>query len=207
MQFIYLFEGIVLGFLLATPVGPIGILAVRHTLAYGRRHGLVVGLGGASADVVYATIAAFGVRLISIYVADHQQLLRIAGGVILLVVGLYTFRSMPGTSTKSGSLLLHTKVYISTFLLAITNPSTLIGFATVFTMLGVKRILPEHSDIAALVVGIFLGSFLWFFVLTGLARRFKEKLTNEGLVRVNRIAGSLLILLGTLVFLGGVGVF
>ncbi len=206
MQFFYLFEGIVLGFILATPVGPIGILAVRHTLAYGRRHGLVVGLGGASADVVYATIAAFGVKLISKYVAGHQQLLRIAGGLILLVVGLYTFRSKPGGSTKSDSLLLHSKVYISTFLLAITNPTTLVGFATVFTMLGVKQILPERSDVVALVGGVFFGSFLWFFVLTGLARRFKERLTNEGLVRVNRIAGSLLILLGALAFLGGVGV-
>lgn len=207
MQFFYLFEGIVTGFLLATPVGPIGILAVRHTLAYGRRHGLVVGLGGASADVVYATIAALGVKLISLYVAGHEQILRIGGGVILLVVGLYTFRSVPGASTKSDSLLLHTKVYISTFLLAISNPTTLVGFATVFTMLGVKQILPEHSDVVALVGGIFVGSFLWFFVLTGLARRIKERLTNEGLVRVNRVAGSLLILLGTLALLGGAGVF
>lgn len=207
MLVIYLFEGIIIGFLLATPVGPIGILAVRHTLAYGRRHGLVVGLGGASADVVYTTIAAFGVKLISVFIASHQQQLRIVGGIILLVVGFYTFRSKPRTSASSGSLLLHTKVYVSTFFLAITNPMTLVGFVTVFTVLGVKQVLPAHADVFALVGGVFVGSFLWFSVLTSLARLFKERLTSEGLARVNRIAGSLLMLFGAVAFLGGVGAF
>jgi threonine/homoserine/homoserine lactone efflux protein len=207
MLVIYLFEGIIIGFLLATPVGPIGILAVRHTLAYGRRHGLVVGLGGASADVVYATVAAFGVKLISLFISGHQQSLRIAGGIILLVFGLYTFRSKPKTSAKSGSLLLHTKVYVSTFFLAITNPMTLVGFVTVFAMLGMKQAISNHAEVVALVGGVFTGSFLWFSVLTSLARLFKEKLTSEGLARVNRIAGSLLMLFGAVAFLGGVGAF
>ena len=207
MLFIYLFEGIIVGFLLATPIGPIGILCVRHTLAYGRRHGLVVGLGGSSGDVVYATIAAFGVRLISGFITEHQHLLRIVGGILLLVVGFYTFRSHPKKSVISHSLLLHTKVFISTFLLAISNPTTLVGFAAVFTMLGVKRILPIQADVAALVGGVFVGSFLWFSLLTTLARLFKERLNNAGLERVNRIAGSLLMFLGAVAFLGGVGAF
>jgi threonine/homoserine/homoserine lactone efflux protein len=207
MIFIYLFEGIIVGFLLATPVGPIGILCVRHTLAYGRRHGLVVGLGGASGDVVYATVAAFGVRLISDYITEHQHLVRIVGGILLLVVGFYTFRSRPRTSAISHSLVLHTRVFISTFLLAITNPTTLIGFVTVFTMLGVNRILSVQVDVGALVGGVFVGSFLWFSSLTSLARLFKERLTSDGLEKVNRIAGSLLMLLGAVALLGGVGAF
>jgi threonine/homoserine/homoserine lactone efflux protein len=207
MPFIYLFEGIIVGFLLATPVGPIGILCVRHTLAYGRRHGLVVGLGGASGDVVYATVAAFGVRLISDYITEHQHLVRIVGGILLLVVGFYTFRSRPRTSVTSRSLVLHTRVFISTFLLAITNPATLVGFVTVFTMLGVHRILSVHVDVVALVGGVFVGSFLWFSSLTSLAKLLKERLTAEGLEKVNRIAGSLLMLLGAVALLGGVGAF
>jgi threonine/homoserine/homoserine lactone efflux protein len=207
MLVIHLFEGIIIGFLLATPIGPVGILAVRHTLAYGRRHGLVVGLGGASADIVYATIAALGVKLISVFITGHQQPLRIAGGVVLLAVGFTTFQSKPRTSAKSDSLLLHTKEYVSTFLLAITNPMTLVGFATVFAMLGMKQVLPSHADVTALVGGVFVGSFLWFSILTSLARLFKEKLTSEGLARVNRIAGSLLMLFGAVAFLGGVGAF
>lgn len=207
MLAVYLFEGIFVGFLLAAPVGPIGILSVRQTLAYGRRHGLIVGLAGASADMVYATIAAFGVRIISGFVADHQQLFRIAGGVLLLVVGYFTFRSRPPTALKSDTLLLHTKVFLSTFFLAITNPVTLVGFAGVFTMLGVKRILPIQSDVAALVCGVFFGSFLWFSVLTSLAGLLRNRLTNTGLARVNGIAGSLLMLFGAVAILGGVGIF
>jgi threonine/homoserine/homoserine lactone efflux protein len=207
MLFVYLFEGIIVGFLLATPVGPIGILCVRHTLAYGRRHGLVVGLGGACGDVVFATVAAFGVKLISDYVTEHQHLVRIVGGILLLLVGFYTFRSRPRTSVISHSLVLHTRVFISTFLLAITNPTTLIGFVTVFTMLGVHRILSVQVDVGALVGGVFVGSFLWFSSLTSLARLFKERLTTDGLGKVNRIAGSLLMLLGAVALLGGVGAF
>ena len=207
MLVVYLFEGIIVGFLLATPVGPVGILSVRHTLAYGRRHGLVVGLGGASADAIYATIAAFGIRLISEFVSSHQHLLRIAGGIFLLLVGFYTLRSSSKPSIKSNSLVLHTKVFISTFFLAITNPMTLVGYAAVFAMLGIRKVLPTRVDAAALVGGIFIGSFLWFTVLTSLARFFKEKLTDTGLLRVNRIAGSLLMLFGVVAFLGGVGAF
>ena len=207
MIVLYLLEGIVIGFLLATPVGPIGILCVRHTIANGRRHGLVVGLGGASADIVYAAVAALGVKLIADFVAEHQQLLRAAAGIILLIVGFYTLRSRPRTSDKSNDLILHTKIFVSTFLLAITNPMTLVGFAAVFTMLGVKQILTYHLEVAALIAGVFVGSLLWFSVLTSLARLLKERLTNTGLVRVNRIAGSLLMFFGAVAFLGGVGVF
>ena len=201
----HLFEGIVIGFLLATPVGPIGILCVRRTLTHGHREGLVVGLAGASADIVYAAVAAFGVRFISGFIADHQQSLRIAAGIVLLIVGFFTLRSRPETSARSNDLVVHTKIFISTYLLAITNPITLVGFAAVFTMLGVKNILPFHVHVTALVAGVFMGSLLWFSVLTSLAHLLKERLTNAGLARVNRIAGSLLLLFGAVAILGGIG--
>jgi len=207
MLVVYLFEGMVIGFLLATPVGPVGILSVRHTLAYGRRHGLVVGLGGASADAIYATIAAFGITLISEFVSSHEHLLRIAGGIFLLLVGFYTLRSSSKPWNQSNRLMLHTKVFISTFFLAITNPMTLVGYAAVFAMLGIRKALPSRVDIAALVGGILVGSFLWFTVLTSLARFFKEKLTGTGLARVNGIAGSLLVFFGVVALLGGIGAF
>jgi threonine/homoserine/homoserine lactone efflux protein len=205
MPIIYLLEGIVVGFFLATPIGPIGILCVRHSLVYGHRHGLVVGLGGATGDIVYATVAVFGVSLISSFIIGHQQAFRISGGVFLLLAGFYTLRSSATASVKVGSLALHAKVFLSTFLLAITNPVTLFGFIAVFTVIGVRRILLIQMDVAALVVGIFIGSFLWFLTLTSLAHRFREKLTSVGLKKVNKIAGSLLMLFGVAACLGGLG--
>ena len=207
MLIIHFIEGILVGFVLATPVGPIGILCVRHTLAFGRSHGLVVGLGGATADILYATVAAFGVKLISAFVSGHHQLIQAVGGVFLLIVGLYTLLSSAKVSVKTVSLALHTKVFASTFLLAITNPMTLVGFAAVFTMLGVRRMLPEQTNVLALVAGVFIGSLLWFSVLASLARKFREQLTTGGLARVNRIAGSFLMLLGAIAVLRGAGIF
>jgi threonine/homoserine/homoserine lactone efflux protein len=203
----YLLEGIAIGFLLAMPVWPVGILCVRNTVTYGRRHGLVVGLGGASADIVYATIAALGVKLISGFVADHQHLIRLIGSIVLFVVGFFTFRSRPLRTAKSSALTLHARTYVSTFAMAITNPMTLVGYLAVFTMVGLRTVLPSHAETVALVAGVFIGALLWSLVLTSLAHLIKGKLTDTSLARVNRIAGSLLLIFGAVAFLGGIGIF
>lgn len=207
MPVLYWFEGIAVGLLLAMPIGPIGILCIRNTVAYGRRHGLVVGLGGATADILYATAAAFGVKLISGFVADHQHLIRLIGGIVLLVVGFFTLQSRREIAADSNMLTLHAKTYLSTFAMAITNPMTLVGYAAVFTLIGVREFVGNHADVLALVVGVFFGAMLWSLVLTSLAHVLKGKLTDSGLVKVNRIAGSLLLILGAVAFLGGVGIF
>jgi threonine/homoserine/homoserine lactone efflux protein len=144
--------------------------------------------------------------LISSFITDHQQVFRITGGVFLLLAGFFTLRSSAIISDNADNLAKHTKVFVTTFLLAITNPLTLFAFAAAFTLIGVIRIIPMEYDLISLVFGIFIGSFLWFFALTSLALLFKQQLTTVGLSRVNKIAGSLLILLGAVACLGGIGI-
>jgi len=203
MAFTCLLKGIIVGFSLAAPVGPIGVLCVRRTLAHGGWRGFVVGLSSASADVVYAIIAAFGVTLISDFVAGHQQWLRLIGGIFLLALGFYTFRSRPDTHVPSKWINREARVYFSTLLLALANPLTLFAYAAALSGIGIENIRSDSVYLTMLVTGVFLGSLLWSSLLTTLARIFKEKVSTRGLAIVNNVAGSLLMLFGAIGLLTG----
>jgi threonine/homoserine/homoserine lactone efflux protein len=196
MNFIFLLEGLAIGFSLAAPVGPVGVLCIRRTLTHGSKRGLIVGLSAACADMIYGIVAAFSVTLISDFISTHQQWLRLTGGVLLLVLGYRTFHSHASTDTPINGANGHFRAFISTFLLTLTNPMTLFVFAAVFAGVGLNKIIGDNWSGTFLVAGVFLGSLSWFTLLTALVHFFREKITANGLALVNRIAGTLLILFG-----------
>jgi threonine/homoserine/homoserine lactone efflux protein len=198
MHFIFLLEGIVIGFLLATPVGPIGVLCIRNTLTYSRRQGFIVGLGGASADIVYALIAAFGVTLISSFIQEWQDWIRLGGGILLLVLGFRLLRSNPGIQVTPSHSEVPKRTFIPTFLLALTNPMSMFGFGAVFSSTRIVQTTADRVSLFMLVAGVFFGSLLWFSLLTSVTYVFKKKLAGGGLAIVNRIAGTLFILFGAM---------
>jgi threonine/homoserine/homoserine lactone efflux protein len=204
MEFIYLLRGLAIGFSLAAPVGPIGVLCIRRTLAYGSKRGLVVGASAASADMMYGIVAAFGVTLISDFIFIHQNIIRIAGGILLLFLGYHSYRSHPATDTESNNANGHTRAFISTFLLTLTNPMTLFAFAAVFAAIGLEKIVGDYSLASFLVIGVLLGSFCWFSLLTTLVHFFREKISTNGIALVNKIAGSLLIIFGIVALWSGI---
>jgi threonine/homoserine/homoserine lactone efflux protein len=196
MGFIYILKGIGIGFSLAAPVGPIGVLCIRRTLAYGSKRGLIVGLSTAVVDMLYGIVAAFGVTLISDFIYQQQYWIRIIGGFILIILGYHTFRSHPSAKVETNGTNGHFRTFFSTFLLALTNPITLFTFAAVFASIGLKEIAGNYIFGLFLVAGIFLGTMSWFTLLTALVHYFKEKIGNGGISLVNKIAGSILILFG-----------
>ena len=199
MELIYLLRGFAIGFSLAVPVGPNGILCIRRTLAYGFKRGLFVGLGAAAADMTYGIVAAFGITLISNFITDNMNAIRIVGGVLLLFFGYHAFRSHPSTENANGSNG-HTRTFFSVYFLTLSNPMVLFGFAAVFAGLGPDRVIGDYSMAAFLVAGIFLGTMGWFAILTTLVHFFREKISTKGVLVVNKIAGVLLILCGLLAF-------
>jgi threonine/homoserine/homoserine lactone efflux protein len=196
MFIIFFLEGCAIGFLLAMPVGPIGVLCVRRTITLGNGNGLIVGLSGASADVIYALVAAFGITLISDFITGFQHWIRLAGGILLLFLGLYIFRSHPSEQTASKRSNKRTKIYLSTFLLALTNPMTLFAYGAVFSGLRGGHINNDRIFLPMLVAGVFFGSLLWFLLLTSLTYILKKNIRSDGLVLVNRVAGCLLMSFG-----------
>ncbi len=191
-------KGIFIGFAMAVPIGPIGIMCIRRTLTEGRVRGLIIGLGAATADLLYGCIAAFGITFISNMLVSQRIWLRLVGGVLLLYLGVRAYRKPavnPNIPINSSSIL---RSYFAAFLLTLTNPLTIFVFIAVFATLGLENEIIIFSGIA-LVLGVFIGSFLWFLSLSSGVMLFRKKLDLVGLKWVNRIAGILLIVSGVII--------
>jgi threonine/homoserine/homoserine lactone efflux protein len=202
MDYSLFFRALVIGFSIAAPVGPIGVLCIRRTLADGQISGLVSGLGAATADAMYGCVAGFGLTLISSALIDQQMWLRLFGGLFLLYLGIKTLLSRPSeqAANASGSGLLGS--YVSTFLLTVTNPLTILSFAAIFAGLGLANTSGSYVSALILVLGVFLGSASWWLLLSGGVGVFREKFNAQGLLWVNRISGVIITVFG-MVALGG----
>ena len=193
-------KGLIIGFAIAAPVGPIGVLCMRRTLSDGRIAGFVSGLGAATADAFYGCVAGFGLTWISNFLIRQQFGFRLIGGVFLFYLGVKTFISkQPATETASkGNGLIGG--YASTFFLTLTNPVTIISFSAVFAGLGLAEAGGDYLSAGLLVWGVFLGSAAWWLALSGGVAFFRDKFTERGLKWVNRIAGSVLTVFGLAAF-------
>lgn len=197
MNFTIFLKGIFIGFAMAVPVGPIGIMCIRKTLTEGRLRGLIIGLGAATADLLYGCVAAFGLTFIEDTLINQRIWIRLVGGALLLFLGVRTFRSEP--SDPKSRFKIHSSgmlgSYLYTVLLTLTNPLTIFAFIAVFAALGLGNGL-RYFSASALVAGVFIGSCLWFLLLSSGVTLFRNKLDVVGLRWVNRIAGVLIIISG-----------
>jgi threonine/homoserine/homoserine lactone efflux protein len=204
MNFMYLVQGAVIGFSLAAPIGPVGILCVRRTLEHGARYGLMIGVSAASCDMVYSIVAAFGITLVSDFITLQQYWIRLVGGIILLVIGYGTFRPHPLADQAVKAPRGRAWTFFTTALLVFTNPLTLFAFAAAFAVIGVKDTVGRPASGLMLIAGVFFGSLAWFVLLAGLARLLKEKVMRVGLTLVSRVAGALLMFCGLLALWNGI---
>jgi threonine/homoserine/homoserine lactone efflux protein len=188
-----LLSGIIIGFSIAAPVGPIGMLCIRRTLAEGRLHGLISGLGAATADGVYGCIAAFGLAFISDLLVQQQVWLRIVGGAFLCFLGIRTILAKPFEKTQTGKKTGLARAYCSTFLLTLTNPVTIISFAAVFASLGLGNAPEDYGLAGLLVLCVFIGSASWWLILSGAVSLFRTRVTPRVLLWINRVSGAIIL--------------
>jgi len=195
MEVTFFLKGILVGFAMAVPVGPIGIMCIRKTLTEGRLRGMIIGFGAATADLLYGSVAAFGLTIISDTLISQKFWIRLIGGALPLFLGIRTFRAKPTDPKRhinsSGML----RSYLTTLFLTLTNPLTIFAFIAVFAALGLGDGLSYFSA-SLLVVGVFIGSSLWFLILSSGSLFFRERLDLVGLSWVNKIAGILIIISG-----------
>lgn len=192
MDISFLLRGLIIGFSIAAPVGPIGVLCIRRTLAEGRASGLVSGLGAATADAIYGCIAGFGLTVISSILVSQQIWLRLIGGAFLCYLGFKTFLARPAeqaASAKGDGLI---GAYASTFFLTLTNPMTILSFAAIFAGLGVTRATGNYVSAGVLVLGVFIGSALWWLILSGGVSVFRTRFNPHGLRWLNRVSGAII---------------
>jgi threonine/homoserine/homoserine lactone efflux protein len=195
MDIIIFIKGLVIGFVIAAPLGPIGILCARRTLTHGRRAGFLSGMGATTADVLYGFIAAFGLTFVSGIFLSYHFWLRLAGGAILCFLGIKTFMEKPerkGFFSILRKKNRHEGMYASTFFLTLTNPMTIFSLAAVFAGFGIAGTRGSVFSAAVLILGVFLGSVLWWLFLVGVFSVFKRRFKHHELQWINRIAGMII---------------
>ena len=203
MELSVFLRGLAIGFGIAAPVGPIGILCIRRTLADGRAVGFASGLGAATADALYGTVAAFGLTLVSSALVGRRVWLQAAGGLFLCYLGARTWMTPPAATaepSRRGPGLL--SAWASTFALTLTNPTTIFSFVAIFAGLGLGAGAGGYGPAALMVLGVFLGSALWWLLLSTGVGCFRSALTRRGLRWVNRLAGAIITAFGIGAFVG-----
>ena len=198
----FFLRGLAIGFSIAAPVGPIGLLCIRRTLAHGRTSGFVSGLGAATADAAYGCVAGFGLTAITTFLTGEQRMLRLVGGVFLLYLGGRTFFSRPASAAAPANSAGLVADYLSTLLLTLTNPATILSFIAVFAGLGLGGAVGDFRAATWLVAGVFLGSAFWWLLLSGGVGWFREKLGPGQLRWLNWISGGIIIGFGIVSLLG-----
>jgi threonine/homoserine/homoserine lactone efflux protein len=192
---VFFLKGIAIGFSIAAPVGPIGLLCIRRSLAGGPWAGLATGLGAATADAVYGCVAAFGLTAVSDFLVGRRFWLGLLGGAFLCWLGARTFAQNPpaeAAEARGESLL---AAYLSTFALTLTNPMTILSFVAVFAGLGLGT-SPDYLAASAIVLGVFTGSALWWLLLSGGVGLFRSRIGPTWMQAVNRISGAVILAFG-----------
>ena len=187
-------KGLIVGFCLAAPVGPIAAICVQRTIAKRLLSGLVSGMGAAAADAVYGAIAAFGATIISEFLITEHDWLQRVGGVILLMMGVRLLLMRPVERTKNGATNRGLAGdFLSTFILTLTNPMTFVAFAAIFATMGIGAVYGRPMLTAELVGGVFAGSAAWWIILCAGAFALRRHFDFKKLVLVNKATGIFVI--------------
>ena len=192
MSIYLLIEGILIGMMVAVPVGPLGLLCINRALATGALCGLFSGLGVASADALAAGIAALGISLVSGFLTDHQFLLRLGGGCLLCYLGLKIYRTKPAVQTPSGNVNGLAGAYATTFLLTFSNPVTILSFIAIYAGWQVESLHGHYLAAAVLTLGVFCGSALWWVLLFLGMTTFPDRFSLQKLGWIHRVSGALI---------------
>jgi len=190
----FLYKGLLLGFSVAAPVGPIGILCINRTINKNFAAGFVSGLGAATADLIYGLIAGLGLTAISSFLINQKLWIQSIGLIFLFYMGIKTIMKKESeiefsADAEKGLL----KDYLSTLFLTVTNPMTILFFIAVFAGLGLSKAVNGFSSIIQLVLGVFIGSGIWWMFLCGLTTKLKTKINKNVLRKIDLVSGLLIL--------------
>ncbi|MGQ5402004.1 LysE family translocator [Cohnella sp. GCM10027633] len=183
-----------LGISIAAPVGPIGLLCIRRTLTHGKLQGFVTGLGAATADAVYGAMAAFGLAFATRTLVKQSQWLHFLGALFLIYIAYRTFssgvaRQEAGARAGNG----YWRAYVSTLLLTLTNPMTIVSFLGLFAGL---QIAQGTSASVLLVAGVFAGSASWWLLLSFIVGSARRMISDVAMRRINYVSAIILLAFG-----------
>lgn len=203
----WIFKGILIGIVASAPMGPVGVLCIQRTLNKGRWYGLVTGIGATISDFIYALITGFGMSFIVDIINNNQNrfVFQILGSIMLMAFGIYCYRSDPTkkihiSGSKKGSLIHNC---VTAFLVTFSNPLIIFLFMAAFAQFAF--VMPKHPlHMCVVYLSIICGALLWWFGLTWLIDKVRNKFDNSSIVIINKIIGSVVIIFSLLVLIGTV---
>lgn len=181
-----------IGFSIAMPIGPVGMLCIQHSLRRGILAGIVAGLGAALADACFGCMAGFGISLLSHVLTHYQLWFQMVGAIFLWFVGIKIFKSKPKPINDPEISFSWSRIFFSTFALTLTNPFTFICFAAIYASVGIAPSEQEVLPAAILTSGILLGAMLWWVLLTFGVAFIGRKFQLQSSPLLNRISGGIL---------------
>jgi threonine/homoserine/homoserine lactone efflux protein len=202
-SFIFFVKGIVAGFAVAAPVGPVAVLCIRRTMANGLLSGFATGLGAALADALYGMVAAFGISFVADLLSENQFGFRLVGGTVLVIMAARMMLSYQQDQTDRGSARLAGD-FGSALIITGTNPITLIAFGVVFATIGVASAGEKIEWAEALVAGVMLGATGWWFTLAGLTALLHRFVGTFPILWVNRVSAIIMLACGIIVLIGAI---
>lgn len=196
----FFLKGIVAGFIVAVPVGPVAMMCIRRTLASNILSGYATGFGAAFADTLYAIIAAYGISFIADILFTNDFWFRLVGGVILCLMAarMLSTPKIESVAPDTGKLF---GDFVSALVITGTNPITLIAFGVIFTSIGVATAGNNYEWAEALIAGVFVGSTIWWALLSGLAAICRRWVGELSLIWINRISALVILLCGVLILI------
>jgi threonine/homoserine/homoserine lactone efflux protein len=196
-----LIEGILIGFVVAVPVGPLGLLCINRALLLGPVTGLISGLGVATADALAAGIAALGISFVYGFLSDHQIILRLLGGAFLVYLGLSIYQTKPTRQPPPSRVNSLLSAYATTLFLTFSNPVTILSFIAIYAGWHVESMSGRYVSAAILTLGVFIGSALWWIALFVGLTAFREKFSLRIVGWIHRVSGALIAGFGLVVLL------
>ena len=200
-------KGIIIGIIASAPMGPVGILCIQRTLKKGRWYGFVTGIGAALSDIIYALITGLGMSFVMDLITNptNKFWLQISGSVVLMLFGVYCWKSNPAShvhqsSQNKGS---YSHNGFTAFLLTFSNPLILLLFMASFAQF--NFVIPNHPfEMSFGYIGIFGGALMWWFGLTWLVDKIREKFDIDGISILNKIIGAVVVIFSLIVLVGTV---
>jgi threonine/homoserine/homoserine lactone efflux protein len=193
----FFLKGAIIGFSIAAPVGPIGVLCIRKSLAEGRFAGFITGLGAATADAIYGLIAATGLTVVTNFLITYQSALGIIGGLFLLYLAIITYKAQPNLNSNL-DLPSHKSNFFSTLFLTLTNPMTILSFIAIFAGMGLASSDSDYISAILLVSGVFFGSICWWLLLSSGVSFFQKTLDVTKLHFLNKFSAFVIAAFGLL---------
>lgn len=194
-----------IGLAIAAPVGPIGMLCIRKTLEFGFLGTISVGLGAALADGAYGAIAALGLSAISQFLLAKMALIKIIGGLFLVLLAYKEFKSNPFIKSIATTNVASFKLVIEVFFLTLSNPMTILAFIGVFASLNATP--TNNFEAINMILGIIVGSIFWWLVLGFAVIKIKHKLPEKWLYRIKYISSIILAGFGVIAIISGLIAF